>query len=102
MVDASDFSGISFSYKGSSIPFGVSVYHSDVKDWDHFSTILMPSEEWKSIKLSFEQLKQFGYGNQITWSAKRLTGLNFVWRIMPGEGVVSAKNQFEIKSLSYF
>ncbi|MEI8641986.1 CIA30 family protein [Pseudoalteromonas sp. Hal099] len=33
-ADASAFKGIRLTYKGSSTPFALSVYHNDVKDWD--------------------------------------------------------------------
>lgn len=100
--DASIFKGVTITYKGSSVPFALSLYHSDVKDWDHFTTMLMPSKEWKTVSLPFESFKQFGFGNKVDWSAQQLVGLNLMWRKMPGASDAPLKNALAVKSLSYF
>ncbi len=101
-VDASNYQGVKITYKGSTVPFGIAIYHSDVKDWDHFTTLLTPSNKWKTVKLPFSQFKQFGFGNKIQWSAKQLTGLNLMWRKMPGANSDILENELEIKKLSYY
>ena len=101
-VDAAKFQGIKITYQGSKIPFGLSVYHSEVKDWDHFTATLTPSKEWKTVEIPFTQLKQFGFGNQKEWSAKSLAGLSLVWRTMPGQQLASNKNVLKISNISYF
>lgn len=100
--DASKYKGVTITYKGSSVPFALSLYHSDVKDWDHFTTILMPSNEWKTVSLPFESFRQFGFGNKVDWSAQQLVGLNLMWRKMPGASDAPLKNALEVKALSYF
>ncbi|MEW6989995.1 CIA30 family protein [Colwelliaceae bacterium 6441] len=102
VVDASKYQGIRLSYKGSNVPFGLSIYHKDVKDWDHFSTVLTPSKTWKTVELPFSQFKQFGFGNSIKWSAKQLTGINLMWRKMPGANNAVLSNELEVKELAYF
>ncbi|MEH6396467.1 CIA30 family protein [Pseudoalteromonas sp.] len=101
-VDASAFSGVRITYKGSTVPFALAIYHSDVKDWDNFSVLAKPSEQWRTIDIPFTEFKQFGFGNTVTWSAQKITGFNVMWRKMPGaaEGVLS--NTVEIKEFSYY
>lgn len=101
-TDASKYQGVTITYKGSNVPFALSLYHSEVKDWDHFSVMLMPSNEWKTINLPFEKFKQFGFGNKVDWSAEQLVGLNLMWRKMPGASADIMHNELEIKALSYF
>jgi len=101
-IDASNYQGIKIKYRGSSIPFGLSVYHSEVKDWDHFSTILQPSNDWLTVEISFDQLKQFGFGSQIPWSAKSLAGLSLVWRTMPNSKNKKNSNQLQVSEVAYF
>lgn len=101
-VDASKFTGVKVTYQGSKIPFGLSVYHSEVKDWDHFTVTLPPSETWNTVEIPFTQLKQFGFGSQKSWSAKSLAGLSLVWRTMPGQQLVSNQNSLKISNISYF
>jgi imidazolonepropionase-like amidohydrolase len=101
-VDASKFKGIQITYQGSNIPFGLSVYHSEVKDWDHFSTTLPPSDTWTTIAVPFSQLKQFGFGGKKDWSAKSLAGVSLVWRTMPGQQLASNKNNLKVSNISYF
>ncbi|WJG10322.1 CIA30 family protein [Aliiglaciecola sp. LCG003] len=101
-VDASRFKGVKITYRGSKIPFGISVYHSDVVDWDHFSSTLAPSQEWRTLEVHFDQLKQFGFGSPIQWSANKLTGISFVWRTMSGQEIASNANSLEISEISYF
>ncbi|MBL4941457.1 MAG: CIA30 family protein [Colwellia sp.] len=101
-VDASQFQGIKITYKGSQIPFGISVYHSEVKDWDHFSAKLPPSKTWTTREVPFTQLKQFGFGSQKQWSAKSVAGLSLVWRTLSGQQLVSNENSLQISNISYF
>ncbi|MFT5296151.1 MAG: imidazolonepropionase-like amidohydrolase [Colwellia sp.] len=101
-VDASKFEGIQITYQGSKIPFGLSVYHSEVKDWDHFSTTLKPSGTWTTIKMPFSQLKQFGFGSKKDWSAKSLAGISLVWRTTPGQHMASNENNLKVSNISYF
>ena len=101
-VDASKYHGISITYKGSTIPFGLSIYHSEVKDWDHFSTQLPPSNEWKTVKIPFSELKQYGFGSKIEWSAKSLTGLNLIWRKSPTADDTEIENELSVKTLAYY
>ncbi|KPH92989.1 amidohydrolase [Pseudoalteromonas porphyrae] len=102
LVDASTFKGIRLTYKGSSTPFALSIYHSEVKDWDNFSALLMPSNDWKTLEIPFSDFKQFGFGNQVKWSATKLSGFNLMWRKMPGASDDILKNTLEIKELVYF
>ncbi|WDE13071.1 CIA30 family protein [Thalassomonas haliotis] len=101
-VNATDFKGLEITYKSSGAPIALSVYHSEVKDWDHFSTLIQPSEQWRTVKIPFSQLKQFGFGNQITWSAKNLSGLNFVWRTKPGANAITDNNYLKLDEISYY
>ena len=101
-VDASNYQGVKITYQGSNVPFGLSVYHNEVKDWDHFSATIQPSESWATIEVPFSQLKQFGFGRQTQWSAKSLAGLSLVWRTMPGQQLSSNKNTLQISNISYF
>jgi imidazolonepropionase-like amidohydrolase len=101
-VDASQYKGVEITYQGSNIPFGISVYQSEVQDWDHFSTTLQPSDTWTTVKVPFYQLKQFGFGSQKDWSAKSLAGLSLVWRTMPGQKLASNENTLQISNISYF
>jgi imidazolonepropionase-like amidohydrolase len=101
-VDASEYEGIKITYKGSKIAFGLSVYHSEVKDWDHFTATLPPGKSWQTVEVPFSQLKQFGFGSKKKWSAKSLAGLSLVWRTMSGQKLASNKNMLEISNISYF
>lgn len=101
-VDASKYQGIKITYKGSDSHFGMSIYHADVKDWDHFSNQLSPSKEWTTKEIKFTDLKQFGFGNQVKWSAKNLTGLNIVWRQFNKNQKVIKDNLLEISEVAYF
>jgi len=101
-VDASQFKGVKITYQGSNVPFGISVYHSEIQDWDHFSTTLQPSDTWTTVEVPFAQLKQFGFGSQKDWSAKSLVGLSLVWRTMPEQQLASNKNTLKISNISYF
>jgi len=101
-IDASKFQGITITYKGSATPFSLSIYHAEVKDWDHFSTLLAPSNEWTTVNLAFENFKQFGFGNQILWSASKLTGLNIMWRKAPGAASTKLNNELVIKELTFY
>ena len=101
-VDASQYQGVKIKYRGSNIAFGLSVYHSEVKDWDHFSTNVTASQQWQTLEIPFKRLKQFGYGSQLTWSAKSLSGLSFVWRTTPGGKSAENSNQLELAELTYF
>ena len=101
-VNASKYKGVKLTYKGSKIPFGLSVYHNDVKDWDHFTATIQPSDTWTTVEVPFSQLKQFGFGSQKDWSAKSLAGLSLVWRTMPGQQLASNKNTLQISNISYF
>ncbi|KGJ88979.1 CIA30 family protein [Colwellia psychrerythraea] len=101
-VDASQYKGVKITYQGSKVPFGISVYHNEVQDWDHFSATLQPSETWTTVKVPFAQLQQFGFGSQKDWSAKSLAGLSLVWRTMPGQQLASNKNTLQISNISYF
>jgi imidazolonepropionase-like amidohydrolase len=101
-VDASNFQGVKITYQGSNVPFGISVYHSEIQDWDHFSATLQPSDTWTTIEVPFSQLKQFGFGSQKQWSAKSLAGLSLVWRTMAGQQLSSNKNTLQISNISYF
>ncbi|GHF83906.1 CIA30 family protein [Thalassotalea marina] len=100
--DASNFDGVALTYKGSKAPFTLSIYHSEVQDWDHFSKMLPASEDWTTVKVPFSEFKQFGFGNKVQWSAKSITGLNFVWRSMPGTPPPVPNNEFHLKSIGYF
>ncbi|MCJ8295841.1 MAG: CIA30 family protein, partial [Colwellia sp.] len=101
-VDASRYKGVKITYQGSKVPFGISVYHNEVQDWDHFSATLQPSETWTTVEVPFTQLQQFGFGSKKNWSAKSLAGLSLVWRTMPGQQLVSNKNMLQISNISYF
>ena len=101
-ADASTFKGIRLTYKGSTTPFAMSVYHSDVRDWDHFSVLLKPRDEWTTLDIPFTTFKQFGFGSPVTWSATELTGVNLMWRKMPGASNEPLKNTLQIKELTYF
>ena len=101
-VDASQYQGVKITYQGSKVPFGISVYHSEIKDWDHFSTTLQPSDTWTTIEVPFAQLKQFGFGGKKVWSAKSLAGISLVWRTMPDQQLASNKNMLNISNISYF
>ena len=94
--------GLKLLIKAHKIPFGISVYHNEVKDWDHFSAVLKPSDEWTTVEVPFTQLKQFGFGSQKDWSAKSLAGLSLVWRSMQGQQLASNKNSLKISNISYF
>jgi len=101
-VDASQYKGVKITYQGSNVPFGISVYHSEIQDWDHFSATLQPSDHWTTVEVPFSQLKQFGFGSQKDWSAKSLAGLSLVWRSMQGQQLASNKNTLKISNISYF
>ena len=101
-ADASDYQGIKVTFKGSNIPFGISVYHSEVKDWDHFYTNIQPSSQWQTVKIPFNTLKQFGYGAKKQWSAKSLSGLSFVWRTAPNIKISDKGNKILVREISYF
>jgi hypothetical protein len=101
-ADATQFQGVKITYQGSDIPFGLSVYHSEVLDWDHFSATLPPSKKWNTVEIPFSQLKQFGFGNKKKWSAKSLSGFSLVWRSMPGQPLENNKNMLKISNISYF
>jgi imidazolonepropionase-like amidohydrolase len=101
-VNASQYKGVKITYQGSNIPFGLSVYHSEIQDWDHFSVTIQPSDTWTTVEVPFTQLKQFGFGSQKEWSAKSLVGLSLVWRTMPGQQLASNKNTLQISNISYF
>ncbi|GAW94716.1 MULTISPECIES: CIA30 family protein [Colwellia] len=101
-IDASKFKGVKITYQGSKVPFGLSVYHSEVQDWDHFSATLQPSDTWTTVEIPFNQLQQFGFGSQKDWSAKSLAGLSLVWRTTPGQQLPSNKNTLQISNISYF
>ncbi len=101
-IDASQYKGVKITYQGSKVPFGISVYHSEVQDWDHFSATLQPSDSWTTVEVPFNQLQQFGFGSQKNWSAKSLAGLSLVWRTTPGQQLPSNKNTLQISNISYF
>ncbi|KTF16914.1 CIA30 family protein [Pseudoalteromonas sp. H105] len=101
-VDASGFTGVRFTYKGSTVPFALAIYHSDVKDWDNFTVLAKPSEQWRTIDIPFTEFKQFGFGNTVTWSAQKITGFNVMWRKMPGATEAVLNNTLEIKAFSYY
>ncbi|MDQ9090130.1 CIA30 family protein [Pseudoalteromonas haloplanktis] len=101
-VDASGFTGVRLTYKGSTVPFALAIYHSDVKDWDNFSVLAKPSEQWRTIDIPFSDFKQFGFGNSVTWSAQKITGFNVMWRKMPGAANTILNNALEIKEFSYY
>ena len=101
-VDASQYKGVKITYQGSKIPFGISVYHSEVKDWDHFSTSLSPSKTWTTVEVPFTQLQQFGFGSKKEWSAKSLAGLSLIWRTNSAKPSLSNKNSLKVSNISYF
>ncbi|WP_448564600.1 CIA30 family protein [Thalassotalea ganghwensis] len=101
-IDASHYNGIEITYRGSQTPFVFSVYHQQVKDWDHFATPLPSSSEWKTVKVAFEQLKQYGYGSPVNWSASQLDGVSLMWRKMPGTEQLSDQNELEVSAIRYF
>ncbi|MGO2365076.1 MAG: CIA30 family protein [Pseudoalteromonas sp.] len=101
-VDASGFTGVRLTYKGSTVPFALAIYHSDVKDWDNFSVLVKPSAQWRTIDLPFSEFKQFGFGNPVTWSAQKITGFNLIWRKMPSAVNTILNNTLEIKEFSYY
>jgi len=104
-INAEEFQGVKIAYKSSQNSIGFSVYHSGVKDWDHFSTLIKPSEsneQWQTVNIPFSQLKQFGFGNQIKWSAKHLSGLSFVWRTMPGSESTNKDHMLKLGEISFY
>ncbi len=101
-VDASDYQGIKIKYKGSQVPFGVSIYHSEVKDWDHFYTNLKPSKQRQVVEIPFTELKQFGFGNKVNWSAKSISGISLVWRSDTQGTDTYNKNRIELGEITYF
>jgi imidazolonepropionase-like amidohydrolase len=100
--DASDYQGIEITYLSSDSPIGLSVYHSEVKDWDHFSTLLQPSAQWRTVQIPFSELKQFGFGERVNWSAKSLSGINFVWRNMSQDKPLNNENRVKLSDVSYY
>lgn len=83
-----------FCRKGSRI--SISLHHSKVKDWDHFSVQLQPNKHWITQQVPFENFKQIGFGQQHVWSANALKGVDFLWRNQTGNKLVSLMNTVEI------
>ncbi len=101
-VDASAFQGVRITYRGSTVPFTLAIYQSDVKDWDNFSVLVKPSEQWKTIDIPFTEFKQFGFGNRVTWSAQKITGFNLLWRKMPSAADTVLNNSLKIKEFAFY
>ena len=99
-ADASSFTGVRLTYKGSKTPFHFSLYHAKVKDWDHFTTMLLPSSDWKTVEIPFSSLKQVGFGAPIEWSAKQLSGLSLLWRSQTSQG--NNDNALVLSSIEYY
>jgi len=99
--DASQYQGVEVTYKNTGSPISFAIHQADVKDWDHFSTLLPVSSDWHTVRVPFTQLRQTGYGQRQQWNAGNLLGLSLIWRVMPGQQYVP-NNQIEIKQISYF
>jgi imidazolonepropionase-like amidohydrolase len=99
-TDASEYSGIKITYMGSNMPFYFSIYHHEVKDWDHFFTRLEPSEGLSTIKIPFNSLKQFGFGSPIEWDSERLLGMSIMWRSQIP--LSESSNTIMLSSIEYY
>jgi hypothetical protein len=99
-TDASEYSGIKITYMGSNMPFYFSIYHHEVKDWDHFFTRLEPSEGLSTIKIPFNSLKQFGFGSPIEWDSERLLGMSIMWRSQIP--LSESSNTIVLSSIEYY
>ncbi|XQF91412.1 hypothetical protein ACOBV8_20990 (plasmid) [Pseudoalteromonas espejiana] len=53
-----------------------------------------------TLDIPFSTFKQFGFGSPVTWSATELTGVNLMWRKMPGTAISPLKHHD--KDLTYF
>ena len=81
--DASDYSGLTYAYKGSS--HFVYVYTFDVTNYDYYRFYLPESEEWQVVSLPFSEFSQGGWDGisvpfnldnigHIGWEYKGATG----------------------------
>jgi imidazolonepropionase-like amidohydrolase len=99
-TNASQYTGIELTYKGSNTPIYFSVYHSQVKDWDHFYSIVPPSKDRNTLRIPFHTLKQFGFGASVDWSSNNLLGLSIMWRSQTIQS--NAPNTIMLSSIKYY
>ena len=100
-TNASSYQGVEITYQSSGSEVSFALHQADVKDWNHFSTNLPASSEWQTVRVTFSQLQQLGYGQTRQWDPSNLLGLSFVWRALPGQEYTD-KNWIKLKQLSYF
>jgi len=88
-VDITRFQGIKFWVKGSKNQYRINFITSSVNDYDYFMSVFSTSEDWKSIKVSFKELRQFGFGVPAKWTGKDVQGILVLTLTSPATGLDS-------------
>ena len=88
-VDITRFQGIKFWVKGSKNQYRINFITSSVKDYDYFMSVFSTSEDWKSIKIPFKELRQFGFGVPAKWTGKDVQGILVLTLTSPAIGLDS-------------
>jgi sialate O-acetylesterase len=84
-VDMSRYTGIRFQARGKGF-FRVHVSEPSITDWDDYAApIFELTDAWQSITVRFEDLKQSGWGVQLPFTPKELTGFSIDVMKGPGE-----------------
>jgi hypothetical protein len=69
--------GVRFRAKGDNKVYRLQLLLSSVQDHNEYSIEFSPNAEWRPFEVRFDQLKQAGWGQQVTWDPAKIRGVGF-------------------------
>jgi sialate O-acetylesterase len=81
-LDLSAYSAVSFRVRGCGF-LKIHLLQPSITDWDNYvATPIAVSDEWQTIRIEFDKLRQAGWGVQLPFTPQSLTGMLF--EFVPG------------------
>ena len=93
-LDASQFVGIAYTYRGSAHRVRVETF--EVADYDFFGMDMAASADWKTVVVPYTQLSQGGWGVKVAFNPKNVGNLSFEAR-----GTTGAQGKVDMDNLMF-
>ena len=93
-LDASQFVGIGYTYRGSAHRVRVETF--EVTDYDYFGMEVAASADWQTIVVPYAQLSQAGWGIKVAFNPKNLGNISFEAR-----GSTGAQGKVDMDDLMF-
>jgi len=76
--DVSQYHGLKFKTRGDGKTYRLVFTTKAVRDYDDFFHVFSTSSDWKEIVVPFSDLRQFGFGKKVEWTAKDVQAIEIM------------------------